>query len=73
MRYLVTIVLILTLASVAVAAGGIPLGETSLTANGIAYEINRDASGNLYLTDWKKGEVWRVAPGKSRRGDRERG
>lgn len=65
MRYLATLLVILIVCSAATLAlaADLPTGERPLTAGGIAYGIARDAAGNLVVTDWKLGEVWRVAPG----------
>jgi streptogramin lyase len=45
-----------------VLAGDLAVDERSLTARGIAYGIHQDTLGNLFITDWKLGEVWRVNP-----------
>ena len=42
-------------------ASEVPVEEASLT-QGIVYEIHRDATGNLYMTDWGAGQIWRVDP-----------
>ena len=58
-------ILILLLAAVLVNAGPIWVDHAALSPSGIAYEINRDAAGNLIVTDWGAGEIWRVEPGTS--------
>lgn len=58
---LLIIVISLTVA-VSVIADDLNVGEQLLGARGIAYGIQRDELGNLFITDWKLGEVWRVDP-----------
>jgi streptogramin lyase len=56
-------VLVISVAAVAVVlAGDLAVGERSLTTRGIAYGIHQGTFGNLFITDWKMGEVWRVNP-----------
>ena len=64
MRYLAAILIILLLltASARVWAENLPIAEHNLTSRGVAYAINSDNTGNLFITDWKMGEVWRVNP-----------
>ena len=64
MRYLAAILIILLLltASARVWAENLPIAEHNLTSRGVAYAINSDNMGNLFITDWKMGEVWRVSP-----------
>jgi streptogramin lyase len=52
---------ILFLVTSLAAAGEVPVEETSL-AQGIMYEIHDDVTGNLYITDWGAGQIWRVDP-----------
>ncbi len=41
-------------------AGGVPGFEASLNPAGAAYEINVDDGGNLWISDYGAGEIWRV-------------
>lgn len=59
----IAVILILLTTTLGVIAEDISVGEQLLTDRGIAYGISHDASGKLYITDWKLGEVWRVDPG----------
>ena len=43
-------------------ADGITVREDSLAPTGIAYEINPDAHGNLWITDYGANQIWRVHP-----------
>jgi virginiamycin B lyase len=52
----------LILAAALANAGPIWVDHAALTATGIAYEINRDGAGNIIVTDWGAGEIWRVRP-----------
>lgn len=61
---ILTLVFVL-LAVALVQASEIWVDDAALTRGGIAYEINRDALGRLYVTDWAAGEIWRVEPGTS--------
>lgn len=64
LRYLATLLIILILLTTAagVWAENLTVAEHLLTSRGVAYAINHDALGNLLITDWKLGEVWRVNP-----------
>ena len=64
MRYLTAFLIILILLTTAASAWAenLPVAEHLLTSRGVAYAINRDVLGNLFITDWKLGEVWRVNP-----------
>jgi streptogramin lyase len=53
---------ILIVVATAVMASEIWVDEVPLTPGGIAYEINRDAAGRLYVSDWGAREIWRVEP-----------
>jgi streptogramin lyase len=46
-------------------ASDIPVSDASLTAWGLPYEINRDAAGNLFVSDWQTAEVRRITPASS--------
>jgi virginiamycin B lyase len=37
-------------------------GEAPLNPDGLAYEINRDAQGDLWISDYAASEIWRVHP-----------
>jgi len=64
LRYLAALLIILILLTTAASvwAENLPVAEQPLTSRGIAYGIKSDAFGNLFITDWKLGEVWRVNP-----------
>src|SRR5512143_755430 len=46
-------------------ADGIPAQEAGLNPAGIAYQVNPDAGGNLWISDYGAYEVWRVDPATS--------
>ena len=56
------VTLALTLGLTAVVAAERIGFEAPLAANGLAYEINPDAQGLLWITDFAAGEVWGVDP-----------
>ena len=47
-------------ASFAANAGDIPVDEAPLDYAVLLYEVNRNAAGKLYVTDWGGGLIWRV-------------
>jgi streptogramin lyase len=53
--------LFLAAAGISVAAG-LMFREASLSSDGMAYEVNTDASGNLFISDYAAGEIWQVLP-----------
>jgi streptogramin lyase len=56
-----TMLLFLLAASISL-AGGMMYREASLTPTGMAYEVNTDAAGNLFVSDSDAGEIWQVQP-----------
>jgi streptogramin lyase len=50
---------------VPLAAAGVAVQEAALNPTGTPLELNRDAAGNLYITDFGAGEVWVVDPSTS--------
>lgn len=45
---------------VPLAAAGVTVQEASLNPTGEVYELNRDAAGNLIISEWGSDEVWHV-------------
>ena len=43
-------------------AGGMILREASLTPGGMAFEVNTDAAGKLFISDYDAGEIWQLEP-----------
>jgi streptogramin lyase len=43
-------------------ADGIPVQEDSLDPAGVAYEVNPDTHGNLWISDAGAGQIWQVRP-----------
>jgi streptogramin lyase len=52
--------LTLSLVLIGTAVANLAANEMSLNFSGTAYELNADTSGNLYVTDYFAGEIWRV-------------
>lgn len=51
---------ILLLTMLSASAADIPVNDTPLEYAVLPYEVNRDATGKLYITDWGGGLIWRV-------------
>jgi streptogramin lyase len=57
-----TLTLLLLGAASTSLAAGLMFREASLTQGGMAYEVNTDAAGNLFISDYDAREIWRVRP-----------
>jgi streptogramin lyase len=44
------------------AGAGLPAQETELNQAGLAYELNQDSQGMLWVSEFLEGEIWRVDP-----------
>ncbi len=65
-RGLILVISICLLAGLGItdqAGAGLPASEASLTLNGASYEINPDADGNLWVSDFGAGEIRKINPG----------
>lgn len=61
-KILISLILILPLALAGPALADLGGQELELTVGGLAYELNPDAQGLLWVTDFQAGEIWRVDP-----------
>jgi streptogramin lyase len=54
--------LVVLAAAITSLADGMMLSEASLTTGGKPYEVNTDATGNLFISDYNAGEIWQLQP-----------
>jgi len=58
----IVVVLVVAITSL---AGGTTYREASLTSDGMAYEVNADAAGILFISDYDAKEIWQLQPSTS--------
>ena len=56
-------ILVISLGMFGKALANLPGNEMELNFNGIPYELHADASGNLWISDYWAGEIWKVNAG----------